>query len=443
MARTKQGEPAAFVFTTHPLARVAGRDAPLHTLLPIAAVRLHTRGITLRAAGVDPLDDYAQIDPTLDQMAAEDLSKLHFDRSAWPADGLGYGGFGPEARSRFLLWLDAPEHEAPSSFHTLYLAHVESALIAAIAADDRALLEQAVAALRALEPWPQWAQSEQRARTLLLAYLLLGDGVRLRDWLVEGQVPPAVAGVALGWQAHLNVPITPAEVLAVARRWGIIDDALDEGVVTLRLRTLTESLGVDPLTAALRAVAPAPAPVRPSVPVAEAGESAEVDADQSADQATDARAAPEATTWPGEPRGWRCAHRDLRLAFAQPDVEPWLAPVLAELLDDVPLAGAPAAVATEEVSESEAGGWTLILEFGHSRSEYFEFALKQAQRLPGYSALLNEQRHVVHRVHFKKSEMRRFWQLWEYAMNWAETHVYLNGKELEKWKIYPYSQYLT
>ncbi len=233
------------------------------------------------------------------------------------------------------------------------------------------------------------------------------------------------------WAAAL----TPGELLGLARLWAITEANLDEAVVALRLRSLTESLGVDPLTWALHAAA------------AQAGADAAV---QAGDEAAPPQPAPEeiaapategAPLWTGESLSWRCAHRDLRIDFAQPDLQPWLAPLLAEMLDDVPLAPAPAAPPEEPAADNEA--WMLILEFGHSRSEYFEFALRQAQRQPGFSALVDDQRHVIYRVRFAKSEMRRFWQLWEYAMNWAETHVYLNGKKLEKWKVYPYSQYLT
>ena len=428
MATTQSPAPSIQPLTTNPLARIAGRDAPLQQLLPKAAAPLAARGISLRPAST-PLDDFALIDPALARVPADLLPGRPYPPSEWPATGLGYVGLNAEARSRFLLWLESPEQVAPPSFLALYLAQVESALIDAVATDSRPRLEHAIAALRALEVWPHWLAHEQRARTLLLAYLLQGDGAQIAAWLVEGRPPQAVAGVALGWQALLGAPLTAAEVLAVARLWGISDAKLDEAVVALRLRSLCESLGVDPLVHAVRAAAPAPRAPR------------DTDASDAQDDA-DAPATIVAGDLAGMAQPWRCAHRDLRLAFAQPDVQPWLAPLLVEMLDDVPLAVAPAAPSAE-ASESEAATWTLILEFGHSRSEYFEFALKQAQRLPGYSALVDEHRHVVHRVHLKKSEMRRFWQLWEYAMNWSDTHVYLNGKELDKWKIYPYSQYLS
>jgi hypothetical protein len=98
----------------------------------------------------------------------------------------------------------------------------------------------------------------------------------------------------------------------------------------------------------------------------------------------------------------------------------------------------------EEASQPslEELGWRLILEFGSNRSEYFDYVLIQAQKLAGYSQLMDEDRRIVYRIIFRKSEMRRFWRLWDYVHGWTSTRVYLNGEELEKWKVWPYSQYL-
>jgi hypothetical protein len=93
-------------------------------------------------------------------------------------------------------------------------------------------------------------------------------------------------------------------------------------------------------------------------------------------------------------------------------------------------------------SEPEATTWRLILEFGHSRSEYFPAILARCQRLPGYAQLMDEDRKLVYRVTFTRSELRRFWQIWDYVHGWSTARVYLNGEELEKWKVWPYSQYL-
>ncbi len=420
MAKLRQPEPVPSVLTVNTLARIAGRDAPMHALLANATEVLAASGVRILPASTDPLDDYALIDATLARMPEEEITPATLPPEKWPAPGLGYAGFSPEARSHFLRWLNEPVHQAPAAFQQLFLAHIECGLLDALTSGKSELLEQCVATLRSFEAWPDWRSNEQRSRTALLADILLGDGERLATWLAEGFLAPHLVGIALGRQALSNAPLTPAEVVNLGRLWGITDAKLDEGVVGLRLRSLSESLSCDPLVFALRRAAPQQVDVEVAL-VAQNGESA--------------------ATFGATP--WRCAHRDLRLTFAQPDLTPHLAPLIAEMLDDVPIATSTAAVAGAEAADADAQGWMLILEFGQSRSEYFEFALKQAQRLPGYSALVDEQRHVIHRVHIKKSEMRRFWQLWEYAMNWNETKVYVNGKELEKWKIYPYSQFLT
>jgi hypothetical protein len=38
--------------------------------------------------------------------------------------------------------------------------------------------------------------------------------------------------------------------------------------------------------------------------------------------------------------------------------------------------------------------------------------------------------------------MGTFWQLWNYVQSWSATRVYCKGRELQKWQVYPYSQYL-
>jgi hypothetical protein len=103
----------------------------------------------------------------------------------------------------------------------------------------------------------------------------------------------------------------------------------------------------------------------------------------------------------------------------------------------------PAASEAEAMQPSlEELGWRLILEFSSNRSEYFDYVLIQSQKLAGYSQLMDEDRRMVYRIIFRKSEMRRFWRIWDYVHGWTSTRVYLNGQELEKWKVWPYSQYL-
>ncbi len=87
-------------------------------------------------------------------------------------------------------------------------------------------------------------------------------------------------------------------------------------------------------------------------------------------------------------------------------------------------------------------GWRLILEFGQSRSEFYDHAVHICRRMPEYMQIMDEDRRLVHRVAFRKSDMRRFWRIWDYVQNWSATRVYLNGEEIDRWKIWPYSQYL-
>jgi hypothetical protein len=96
----------------------------------------------------------------------------------------------------------------------------------------------------------------------------------------------------------------------------------------------------------------------------------------------------------------------------------------------------------QEALSGEDAGWRLILEFGQSRSELFDYALRIARRMPTFLQLLDENRKLVYRVTFKRQEMRQFWRLWDYTQGWSTVQVYLNGQALERWKIYPYSQYL-
>ena len=129
MARKQLAKDVIPQLTSNAFARIVGRNAPLHWLLVKAADALAARAITVRPPHIDPLEDYAQIDPSLARLPVDELPRTHFHGTDGPANGLGYVGFDAEARSRFLLWLDHPERDAPTSFQTLYLAHIESALV--------------------------------------------------------------------------------------------------------------------------------------------------------------------------------------------------------------------------------------------------------------------------------------------------------------------------
>lgn len=52
-----------------------------------------------------------------------------------------------------------------------------------------------------------------------------------------------------------------------------------------------------------------------------------------------------------------------------------------------------------------------VLEFEHSRSAYFDFALALAQRQEGYTMLLDENRRIIYRVVFRKNKLSSFWRL--------------------------------
>jgi hypothetical protein len=95
-----------------------------------------------------------------------------------------------------------------------------------------------------------------------------------------------------------------------------------------------------------------------------------------------------------------------------------------------------------QAQSAPGGNAHLILEFGASRSDVFDYVLRQAQKQPGYQQIMDENRHMVYRVPFRRNDMRHFWQLWGYVQNWASTRVYCEGRPLDKWQVYPYSQYL-
>ncbi len=201
-----------------------------------------------------------------------------------------------------------------------------------------------------------------------------------------------------------------------------IADSLSTPIIALRLSSLTTTLGDEPLAHALAQQIPEKLAARP----------------------------------------WRCAHRDLRFALPQPALRSTVEPLLAEMLtastlEEVPRPVVESKAETKTAAKGAANktsvnpptsplledlGWRLVLEFGHSRSEFYEFAVSLAKRHESYTELMDENRTAVHRLLFKKGEMRLFWRLWDYAQKWGNTRVYLNGKVLDKWQVYPYSQYL-
>lgn len=389
MAKTREA------LTQNRLARIAQRDLTARQVLQRCAQQADWP-MSLSSIPEPLIDDYTQID-----------ERLRLDDQEQPVAatnaGLGYAGLTPGQRRQFLSWLVDPLGGAPLLFQQLYLAYLEVALLEGPERSQAARQE-----LQRLALAGPWQPHEGLARATLLSFWLGRDGVGLARWLVERVVAPAaLLGVALGWQALLQEPLQVAQLGLLLERWGISEQLPSDAILLLRLHSLTTYLGAEPLAYALAKL------------------------DENAQQA----------------RPWRANHRDLRFVIPQPDLRPVLEPLLRDLaqgLDQADtLADAPDRPALEEEpTRAEDLGWHLVLEFGQSRSELFTFALTIAQRLPGFMQILDENRKLIYRVIFKKSEMRQFWRLWDYVQGWSTTAVYVNGTEVEKSKVYPYSQYL-
>jgi hypothetical protein len=375
------------------LVRVADQDAPAAKVVAEAITRQWSHCQIGRSPS--PVDyDYTQIDPTLQQSPGgppTDFGQLQ--------GGLSYAGLTPQQRNGFLKWSEDPTTPAPLAFQQLYLAHLEVNLLEG---GQRATASRQ--ALLALAETRAWQGHEGLTRTAWLACWLAQDGEGLANWPDLAALPPAQIGKFLGNQALLGTPLQPRQWASLIDVWQLGQErSLNE--LTILLRSLTTNLGGDPLAVALS---------------------------QLSEQAQ-------------QPQPWRTFHRDLRLAWCQPDLRSTLTPLLSEALQ--------AEVSSEVLDPDEAApeeavpplherNWHVILEFGHSRSDLFHFALILAQRQPGFSQLLDEDRKVVYRVIFRKQEMRQFWRLWDYVQSWSATRVYVNGVELEKWKVYPYSQFM-
>jgi len=72
-------------------------------------------------------------------------------------------------------------------------------------------------------------------------------------------------------------------------------------------------------------------------------------------------------------------------------------------------------------------GWYLVLEFGHSKSDRYESAVRLARRGPGYLALLDENRALVHRNLYRGDDLRHFWRLLERVRAWKSTRLFASG----------------
>jgi len=393
----------------NPYIRLLGRDVPASAVLPQAAGRPDAPfRLAPLPAIARPDSDYTQVDPTL-PLARDDASV------ADPLPNTSYAGMNPVQRRRFANWLTTPEVAAPVAFRRLYLAWLESALL------EEERRAEATAHILSLLAAGGWREESALAQTGLLAGWLAQSGPLIAQALSpaisQGDLPAWALTVGAGWLAHLGEPLGAESALALARGWNFHSPALhsfnleaDGGVLQLRITSLANSLGADPLAWALAQISP-----------------------------------PHKNEAASEPDWlpWRAVHRDLRLLVPQIDLRPLLEPRLRELFASLPVSAAPAGGEGEErAREVEAPApheWYLILEFGSSRSQHYDYAIHLARKQPGYQLLMDETRQLIHRVYFRKRHMRQFWRLWAYVESWSSTKVYVDGKEMQKWNVFPYS----
>ena len=380
------------------LIRIAGRDRPLAMI--VSEAQRYALPVSISCVVPSPDEDYALLDPTL-HVASVDPQGLTSDEPA-PAPGLSYSAFTSRQRGWFLAWAEIPFTPAPPAFQQLYLAMLEVRLL-----EGGETAEVALAELARFRESEAWSQTPGLWRTALLAAWLRQDGAMLAEWLAAAPIPVELTGIALGLQALLTTPLSAAEARQMLEAWKHAPVELPEPVLELRLHSLTLSLGQDPLQHALQTLQ----------------ETAHA------------------------PRPWRCQHRELRIHLPQPDLRRALEPLLCELTatnveraESASVEEPPAAGNTKIQEELERAH--VILEFCQSRSEYFPFVLRLAQRHGGFMQLLDEDRRLIYRVAFRKSEMGAFWRIWTYVQSWSATRVYCKGQELQKWQVYPYSQYL-
>lgn len=376
----------------NPLVRILGQHAPAHQVLQ-QATQSNAFPLVIRPTTMAPTTDYTLIDPAL-TVTPPLTAAAALD--AMPPTNVGYAAFTPLQRYALLQWLGQPDEPAPVAFQQFYLAHLEVGLLEP---EQQAPVS---AEVQRLQGTAAWQQQTGLVRLHLLAHWLKQDGVALATWLgSERATSPASGawlGVALGLQALLKQPLQPQQLPALLQQWSLTSALPSQALLTLRLSSLAATLGQEPLAYVLARL------------------------DESARQ----------------PQPWRTQHRDLRFAFPQPDLRPLLMPLLRDLTLMQEDANGAVDIDAEESMDDTSGatGWQLVLEFGESRSEFFTWALEDAQKLPGYLALMDEDRHLIHRIHFRKGEIRRFWDLWEIVQNWSSAKVYLNGDEVSKFELY-------
>jgi hypothetical protein len=364
--------------------RLAGRDAPAQELLANAAGRALPVAWPPTVPGT-PEDD-TLLDPNLTRADEPSVE-------APPSDA-SYAAFSPGQRTAFWQWLAMAHVPAPTAFVHLLLAQLEIRLF------DLPQRAELVTDLNWLHENNAWPQHDALTRVLLLQQWLAQDAAGLVHWsLATERLSADLWNVLLGWQAMLGLPLQQAQMAPLARAWKLATPP--------RLTTLRELLDAEPLAHALAAANPAER----------------------------------------EPKPWRGIHRAVRLMIPQPSLRPLLLPLLKEQTDisaaPEPLQEqAPTEAASERAPQIEEEGWHLILEFGQSRSDYFHAAVALAERSATFTKLVDENRNVVYRVMYKKDKMRNFWRLWNLVESWSSTRIYVRGEELEKWKVWRYSQFL-
>jgi len=398
----------------NPYVRLLGRDASASRALAQAALESDGRfRLTTPADGFRDDDDYAQIDSSL-PLAWDDGSVVD------PLPHTSYAGMNPVQRRRFANWLNAPEVAAPVAFRRIYLAWLEIALF------EKERQAGATAELFSLLTAGGWREENALAQTALLAGWLAQDGGLVAQAITQGRLSPGALSVGAGWMAHLGEPLDAGCALALAQGWHLqmpashsFDLKNDGGLLQLRISSLTSNLGADPLAWALTQTG------RPHNSTLEekAGQNGVIT---------------------GEWLPWHAVHRSVRLLLPQFSLRETIEPRLVDLFAGLPvvspsphpeeggLASAPAAIPpTTE--------WHLILEFGNSRSQHYDYVVHLARKQTGYQLLMDETRQLIHRVHFRKRHIRQFWRLWAYVESWSSARVYVNGKEIQKWNVFPYS----
>ncbi|MBI3958647.1 MAG: hypothetical protein HY328_07545 [Chloroflexi bacterium] len=397
----------------NPHVRIAGRDASAGAVVAAASQREDVRFSLLSHPLHTRNDDYAQIDAGL-PLARDDAAV------ADPLPHTSYAGMNPMQRRRFANWLTAPEVAAPVAFRRLYLAWLETALF------EEERRAGATIELFSLLTAGGWRAESALAQTALLAAWLAQDGALIAQAISQGRLSLAALTVAAGWLAHLGEPLDAACAVALARGWNLHAPALDSfdpendgGLLQLRISSLASTLGADALAWALAQSRASPT-------------------------GTDGKEDTQGVERAGEWLPWHSVHRNVRLLLPQFNLRAALEPRLADIFAGLPVAAAqphPEAdgSAPADVAAAPQTEWYLILEFGNSRSQHYDYVTHLARKQTGYQLLMDETRQLIHRVRFRKRHMRHFWRLWAYVENWSSTRVYVNGEEIQKWNVFPYS----